>query len=106
MVTAYSPFTINTEKEGDGRHDRMPVLINGEPLARVVRENGVMYLSIAAIREWCRKKQIGFTAMKDEVILSGMMLNDEAKFYLGKGTDRQTGQVRCWKLDWNKLQSN
>ena len=105
MITAVGPSTIFTDKEGDARVDRVPVLgLQGEPVARVIRNTGEMYISISAIRDWCVKRQVGYSALRDAAVALGILQNPDIKFYVGKGTDRPTGQLRCWKLDWNKLQ--
>lgn len=106
MLTSFSPATISTQTEGDGRASEMRVEVRciGEPVARVVRETGVIYVSTPAIREWCSKRQIGYNQMKKDLQDEGILLTSHEKFVIGKGTTVSTGQIYCWKLDWNKVQ--
>lgn len=106
MLTSFAQGTIATQTEGDGRSSEMKVDVKvlGEPVARVVRDNGVMYLSTPAIRAWCSKRQIGYNQMRSAVEDAGLMIDHTVKFVLGKGTTLSTGQVWCWKLNWNKIQ--
>ena len=42
--------------------------------------------------------------MKKDLQDEGILLDTTMKFVLGKGTTLSTGQVYCWRLDWNKIQ--
>jgi len=63
-----------------------------------------MYLSTPAVREWCSKRQIGYNQMKKDLQDEGILLDTTLKYVLGKGTTTSTGQVYCWKIDWNRVQ--
>ena len=106
MVNFFAPQTISTQTEGDSRASemRIDVRCTGEPVARVIRDLGVMYLSTPAVREWCSKRQIGYNQMKKDLQDEGILLDTTLKYVLGKGTTTSTGQVYCWKIDWNRVQ--
>lgn len=106
MINFFAAQTISTQSEGDSRANEMRIDVRcvGEPVARVIRDLGVMYISTSGIREWCSKRQIGYNQMKKDLQDEGILLDTTMKFVLGKGTTLSTGQVYCWRLDWNKIQ--
>ena len=106
MLTAFAQQTITTAVEMDGREGRVEVRMPYEPVARIISGDGVAYLSIPAIREWCAKRHVGFNTLRQAIEEAGYMINHDTRYYLGKGTTVATGQSRCWKVDWRAIQGS
>lgn len=100
MVNALSGQIIRTHGEKDGRVDSPDkVIVHGEPVGRMIRDRGELYIAITAIREYCHKRQIDYNTMRRSLQDTGILL-DAAKLYnIGKGTDCPTAPTRCWKID-------
>ena len=104
LITSKSNRVIKTRIEGDARS--VPEKSNvhsGPPIARVIMDEGVMYVTKGAIRDWCNTRGIKPETMALALNHAGLMLDDDARFNIGKGTDVQTGQHYCWKIDWVKF---
>lgn len=106
MVTDLSRGIIMTAAERDGRVGSQVDSVNlggADPIGRVIRSSGDLYLTVKAVRDWCSAKRIQYTmlkqAMQDDMILIGM-----TRYYIGRGTNIPTGQEYCMHLDWDKLQ--
>lgn len=103
MLTAFSDKIISTQQLKDARWATPDgVIMHGEPVGRAILNENDLYLSIAAVREWCSEKRVNYKKLCKELtdleILKG---ND--RFYLGRGTTRMTGQIYCWHLDLQRV---
>jgi hypothetical protein len=103
MLTFHSGQIIVTRTEGDGRGVREEARTIGPPIARVLMDKGLMYISINAVKDWCKSRAISFPKMQRAVEGEGFMLDVAVRYYLGRGTVIQTGQQSCWLLNWNLL---
>jgi hypothetical protein len=107
VVNFYSSQTIVTNTMKDGRSQIVPdvVTISGEPVARIVRDTGDLYISINAVRSWCEKNHGSYKEIRRKLRERGMERGDrETRIYLGRGTNKSTGQTYCMHINWDKFQ--
>jgi hypothetical protein len=104
MITAYSNQIISTKEEGDGRSSAIEVRSVGEPVGRLITSKGVLYFAVGTVREWCKERHINIDDLRMAVEAAGIMEPDsQERYYIGRGTTLVTGQVYCWKLNWNLI---
>jgi len=104
MLTFLSDRIITTRNLKDNRYTTPDgVIMNGEPVGRAIIESNDLYLSVAAVREWCSLKRISYKAVRKDLQELEILLGDE-RFYLGRGTTRITGQTYCWHLNLSRVQ--
>jgi len=104
MLTTLSEKIISTRSLKDGRLGALDgVIMNGEPVGRAILEEGNLYLSVAAVREWCSSTRMSYKAMRRELQEQEILIGD-SRFYLGQGTTRITGQTFCWHLNLTRIQ--
>lgn len=103
MLTSLSDKIISTRTLKDGRFASPDgVIMNGEPVGRAIMESNDLYLSVSEVRKWCSANRIDYKAMRRE--LQGLeLMTGDARFYLGRGTTRITGQVFCWHLNLSRV---
>lgn len=119
------PNTIITEATGYGKgaaqYRKYAVHIGGHlplrPEARYIKEQGRLYLSVEALREWCKLKHVRDTeiikAAKEANVLApvfpslvkeGRLLYPSYKYNLFAGmAEDSEGSVRCYSFDVHKL---
>ena len=103
LLNSISDRIITTRNLKDGRFATPDaVTMNGEPMGRAIIEDNVLYISVAAVREWCSVKRMNVKDMRRE-LREAEMLDSDARFYLGRGTTRVTGQTFCWKLNLSRV---
>lgn len=105
MITKLSGGIIVTNGEKDGRNGALDTVSLGgmEPIGRIVRDSGNLFLSVRAVRDWCSAHRVQYTTMKTTMEEQGVLLGTK-RYYIGKGTSIPTGQEYCLHLDWNRLQ--
>ena len=111
MLTALSPGIIVTDIEGGRGSGGKEAYIIKEPrgayTGRAILDTGMAYITQPAVNEWCTKNQIDVKAMILAAVESGWVLNAmPEKRYPGKGTNYAMGQIRCYHLDWGRLENS
>jgi len=103
MLTFMSDKIITTKVLKDSRWATPDAVhINGEPVGRAVLEENDLYLSIAAVREWCSVRRVNYKKLCKE-LESLEILKGTARFYFGRGTTRMTGQIYSLHLDLKRV---
>lgn len=67
-----------------------------------------LYLSVAAIREWCGKRRVSAREMYSALANAGWVDKTVIRVSLGRGTEGYsgvTGQVRCWDVNPNAIRA-
>jgi hypothetical protein len=88
--------------------------VNGEVAGRMVMGSstskdcaGYLFISQKEARDWCMANRVDYNAMLDAVEAKTALLKRHEKVVLTRGTDMAfTGQVRCFVVDYTKLDSN
>ena len=63
-----------------------------------------LYLSSAAVREWCLKQRVDPNDIVDYLRDANALIDiPSGRFYLGRGTINSVGQVRCYCIDTKRL---
>lgn len=106
MLTAFSQQIISTPGEVGPHGTLYETKVVGAPVGRVLMDLGEAYLAVNSVKEWCTKRCIGYDRIRESLESAGILVNADAKYYLGKGTKLPTGQMRCWKIDWSKITTN
>jgi hypothetical protein len=101
MLTSFAPGIIFTKDEGDARILAEDVRIVGEPIGRVIVNKGQLYISTSAIRKWCRERSISYDDVEYACLKGGMLVDNNVRYSLGKGTKLTTGQLHCWLVNWH-----
>lgn len=103
MLTSFSDRIISTQTLKDNRLSTPDgVIMHGEPVGRAVLQTDDLYLSVAAIREWCGEKRVNYKKMRKDLVELGVLKGD-ARFFFGRGTTRLTGQTYSWHLDLKRV---
>ena len=66
-------------------------------------DTGVIYMSRNAFMAYCAEKKANFRKIELDMLRSGALVSRNARKILGFDTVYAKGQIRCWKLDANKL---
>jgi len=112
MINDLSPGIMVTDIEGGRGTGGREAFVIKEPRApytgRAILNTGVGYLSQPALLDWCCKRQIDPKATINAGVAQGWVLNKgiSEKRYPGKGSNHAMGQVRCFILDWAKLENS
>lgn len=112
MLNELSPGILVTDIEGGRGSGGKDAFIIKEPRApytgRAILGTGIGYLSQPAFLDWCGRKQIDPKATITAGVGQGWVLGagETEKRYPGKGTNFAMGQVRCFVLDWAKLENS
>lgn len=64
---------------------------------------GKAWVLAAAIKEYCAARGANFSEVRNELIASGVLIDDNVRKVLGQGTDYATAQARCWYIDMNRM---
>jgi hypothetical protein len=103
MLTSMSDRIISTNTVKDGKHSTPDgVMLRGEPVGRAVLSENQLFISVAAIREWCSEHRANYKKMRKELTASAALTGD-ARYYIGRGTTCMTGQIYCWSLDLKRI---
>lgn len=103
MITSLSNRTIATSTEITNSGARLDVRLNESPVARILLDKGVGYYDINHIRTWCASRYVNMHGMRRWLEEQGYMLDQNARYTLGRGTTMVTGQSRCWAIDYFKI---
>lgn len=104
MLNDLADGIIVTNIAKDNRNGVVPdaVTLRRKPVGRLLREEGLLYISLPAIRDWCAEHRTSAKKLRQAADDAGVLVG-ERKFYIGKGTTIPTGQSYCLVIDWNKL---
>lgn len=111
MLNDVSQGILVTDIEGGrGTGGKEPYIIKeprGQYTGRAILQTGIGYLAQPAIHKWCTEFQVDMKAIMQAGFDEGwvLALNPE-KRYPGKGTNFAMGQVRCFQLDWARLENS
>lgn len=115
MLTSFSNQIIVSNEYRDKRGDPPEILTKTvvNPVGRYIIGNkveerlaGRLYLSIAAIRDWCSANRTTYASLIGAAEAMGLPIPlEDNRFFLGRGTGQVVGQARCICLDYNKLQA-
>lgn len=103
-------FVVTDIEGGRGSGGKEPFIIKepkGHYTGRALVATGLAYISQPAIHKWCNENQVDMKAMVQAGFEAGWVLNTTPeKRYPGKGTNFAMGQVRCFQLDWARLENS
>lgn len=68
---------------------------------RLERYSGMLYLDRPDFRRFCQDKGADPREVEMELTASGILLSNNRRMVLGKGTIYSTTQTHCWMLDFN-----
>ncbi len=114
MINDMGPRIITTTGYRDGRDARGPEKVNrlyasvagryvlGEPGGKS-KEAGKLYLSRKDMREWCMKQRVEISAVLAYAKQHHILVDDNLKFTLTRGTELSTVNIVCVVLDMNKM---
>lgn len=75
------------------------------PQARVAVEDRKMFVSVAALQDWCKEYNQDYIQVKTKLKADNYILV-ERREYIGKGTNIHTGQLRCMEFNYDKVVGN
>ena len=115
MLTSFSNRIIVSNEYRDKRGEPPEILSKTvvDPIGRYIMGNkvedklaGRLYLSIAAIRDWCSANRTTYASLMGAAEAMGLPIPlEDNRFFIGRGTGQVVGQARCICLDYNKLQA-
>jgi hypothetical protein len=62
---------------------------------------GRAFLDRVGIRNYCVAKGVDPGSLREELKVMGVLVDDNHKIVLGKGTTFKSAQTRCWEIDMN-----
>jgi Domain of unknown function (DUF927) len=62
---------------------------------------GRAFLDRVGIRNYCVAKGVDPGSLREELKVMGVLIDDNHKIVLGKGTTFKSAQTRCWEIDMN-----
>lgn len=68
---------------------------------RLERHNGLLYIDRPDFRRFCLEKGADPRAIEVDLTSSGVLVSNNRRMVLGKGTIYSTTQTHCWLLDFN-----
>lgn len=89
----------------EGRHNTGAILAPNVSLprtvitGRVIQDQDVIYLSTAAVLNWCSRTGANFRELSKNLTDLGILGNKSARFMLGVGTPINVTRSRCWALN-------
>lgn len=99
MIADLNGGVIVTDKRGD---DKTPAFTEKRPsgpvYGRLVRDESKLWISSAAVTDWCAKNNADLKEMVRAAISSGQIVGKE-QFRLGVGTDVPTLPTLCYTID-------
>jgi hypothetical protein len=111
MLNELAPGIAVTDIEGGRGSGGKDAYVIKEPnnryTGRAILDTGIAYLMQPAVNEWCGKKQADPKALIQAAFERGWVKSlTPEKRYPGKGTNFAMGQVRCYILDWSRLENS
>lgn len=106
MADLQSGFLMTTN-EGDLREKRpaqfMPGHgpVRGSVTGRVIEDRGLVYVSINAIKNWCRQHKENYDTVLGTARNNGWLRNEGTRYALGKGMRIPLPQTTVIELDWS-----
>lgn len=92
ILTLYAANLGNIAREPHG-----PMLVRHEA------DVGIIYISRAALAEWCEKRRVNMRRMAAVLTKTGVLISANVQKVLGADTVLAKGQTRCWKVDDSNL---
>jgi len=71
----------------------------GELRIRVDDGLGRAFIDRTHIHRFCTERGVDFPALREELLASKVLVDNDRKVMLGKGTAIKTAQTRCWEVD-------
>lgn len=68
---------------------------------RIERYSGIMYIDRAAFRKYCGNNSIDARATEKELMAKGILLDNNVRIVMGKGTTLAGVQTNAWKLKFD-----
>ena len=111
MLNDVSQGILVTDIEGGrGSGGKEPYVVKepkGAYTGRAILQTGIGYLVQPAVHKWCTEFQVDMKAVMQAGFDEGWVLSlNPEKRYPGKGTNYAMGQVRCFQLDWVRLENS
>lgn len=114
MLADMAPMVITTASYKDGRVGVMPetVRLNVPPVGRYITGTshgseplaGHVFISKAAVRDWCLKNRVDLHAIPNYLIGIGAMPSGSGeRFNVTKGTTMPPTQLVCFNIDTNRM---
>lgn len=114
MLVDMSPMIITTATYKDGRVGVAPdvVKLNVPPVGRYITGTsngsevlaGRVYVSKAAVRDWCLKNRVDLNAIPNYLVSIGAMgSKNGVRFNITKGTSILPAQLVCFDIDSNRM---
>lgn len=114
MINELSPRIVSTVEYRETRDARGPERVNRVFAAVAGRYilggsdkkeklAGKLYIVRKDMKDWCQKQRIDLVAVLDYAASQGMLLNDNEKFTLTRGTELPSINARCVCLDIAKM---
>ena len=73
--------------------------IRGTPTLKDPNYNNTLFLSTAAIRNWCNENRVSADYLSSCLAAGHVLVDRTARCSLGKNTNITTSQCRCWQID-------
>lgn len=73
-----------------------------KPQARIAVEDRKMFVSVAALQDWCKEYNQDYVQVKAKMKADNYVVAEKRE-YIGKGTTIHAGQLRCLELNYDKV---
>lgn len=105
MMADFAAGLIVTDR--DNGTSNKPVFVEvhprHKPVGRVIVNEGLLFLSVTAVREWCSKYQADYSRIRRWLGDNGYIKLSDRQFAIGRGTQYPVPATKCWVLDAKKL---
>lgn len=104
FLNAYQRSTLVISTKTSSTLDNVAQKPFDDLLVRHELERDVIYISRAAMMEYCATNRTSFRALEFQLEQSGVITKRAAQKVLGADTIYSKGQTRCWMIDAAKLE--
>lgn len=106
MMADFASNLIVTDREGDSKGSKPPyveVHPRAKPVGRVIANDGTLYLSIMAVRDWCNRFQADYSRIRRWLGENHYIKMADRQYTIGRGTQYPVPPTKCWVLDAKRL---
>lgn len=79
--------------------------LRGKPQARIALVDKKMFVSVAALQEWCKEYNQDYVQVRAKLKEDSYVLLEKRES-IGKGTNVHAGQLRCFEFNYDKVVGN
>jgi hypothetical protein len=106
FLEVHTPSTLVLSSAHSSNINNVAVRPTRGLLIRHELDIGIIYVSRAAIMEYCNEKKANFHKLEKALLATGALMSRSCQKILGADTPYAKGQSRCWKLQESRLDGN